>query len=741
MGAEMMRLSLAALLAFSLASSVLLAADEPDGDRRIQRQADVVRSVGLVRYFHPHAATEVVDWNSVLLQGFALADAESSDPEFASALADLLGGLGAGIAHFAPGDEVAEPAALDCGPLDAPVRWVHRSFGGDIAVEPFPSYVSLRSISGRPDRNPRADSGIVQALSAERLRQRTVRFSAEVRLINNGEARLWLRVAGPGGETQFLDEMKDRPIGDREWARHAIEFEVAADAEQIFLGAEVQDGSRVEFRNIVLEPISPDGEAAEFPDLADSAWQLYSPHSNHDLDISTDDGQSVIGLTPLGDDQAEPAIDRFMPSDAPQYQSLALIDGSSLYVPLVLCAQQAAMDQAEGEQLAARFAVADIEGLSDAELARLDVAVLWPVLRHFYPYQELVDEWAEMLFGALAESADVADRDAHRRVIQRMLVPLQDGHVFVFDTHPSVGWDMAWLPISLHIIDGELVVGNSRHAEVRPGDRVTAIDGEPAADWIEERYKEFSGSSQGRMDRVRRRLLQGSRDEARLLALEQAGNSLEISLTHELDESLPLHPHAPVMQLADNVMFVDLTVIENDEFAEALPELVEASAVIFELRGSPTAAALPLLSHLLEGPDKKEGWMRILVARGPNGDLIDAERSEWNLQPQSPRIEAPVFFLTNGGAMSWAETVLGLVRYNGLGTIVGSNTAGSNGEVIFLNPPGQIALRYTGMRVIGPDGEIFQGVGLAPDVRVYPTIEGVRAGRDEVLERALELLD
>ncbi|MGY6554046.1 MAG: S41 family peptidase [Wenzhouxiangella sp.] len=733
--------TLTILLAAMLLTPALLLADQADLGRNIQRQADVVRAVGLMRYFHPHEATEVVDWNSVLLQGFALADAESSDAEFARALAELLTGLGDGIAHFAPGDEAEEPAALDCGPDDAPVRWVHRGFGGDIAVEPPPFYVSLRSISGRPDLNPRAVSGIVQTLSAERMRQRSVRFSAEVRLINDGEARLWLRVAGPGGETQFLDDMKDRPIGNREWTRHAIDFEVAADAELIILGAEVQDGSQAEFRNIVLEQISPEGEEADFPDLAESAWRLYSPHSNHDLDISADDGGSVIALNPLGDDKAEPAIDRFMPSDAPESLGLALLDGSILHVPMVLCAQQAKMDEAGRQQVASRFMVADVEGLSQTELARLDIAVLWPVMRHFYPYQELVDDWAEMLSVALTEAADVTDRDAHRRVIKRMLVPLQDGHVHVFDADPGAGPVNAWLPISLHTIDGELIVGNSRHVEVRPGDRVTGIDGEPAAAWIETRYAAFSGSSQWRMKRVATRFLEGSRDETRQLVLDRAGESVEVSLVHELDQSLPLHPHEPVMHLPDGVIYVDLTVIDNDKFAEVLPKLVDANAVIVEVRGYPTAAGLPLLSHLLDQVDKKAGWMRILVARGPNGDLIDAERFEWSLPPQSPRIAAPVFFLTDGGAMSYAESILGMVRYNDLGTIVGSNTAGSNGEVIFLELPGQIAVRYTGMRVIGPDGEIIQGVGIEPDVRVYPTIEGLRAGRDEVLERALELIE
>jgi hypothetical protein len=31
-------------------------------------------------------------------------------------------------------------------------------------------------------------------------------------------------------------------------------------------------------------------------------------------------------------------------------------------------------------------------------------------------------------------------------------------------------------------------------------------------------------------------------------------------------------------------------------------------------------------------------------------------------------------------------------------------------------------------------------VGLKPDVEVYPTIEGIRAGRDEVLDRAVAYL-
>jgi hypothetical protein len=35
----------------------------------------------------------------------------------------------------------------------------------------------------------------------------------------------------------------------------------------------------------------------------------------------------------------------------------------------------------------------------------------------------------------------------------------------------------------------------------------------------------------------------------------------------------------------------------------------------------------------------------------------------------------------------------------------------------------------------------LQRVGLIPDIEAYPSIEGIRAGRDEILERALEYLE
>lgn len=48
---------------------------------------------------------------------------------------------------------------------------------------------------------------------------------------------------------------------------------------------------------------------------------------------------------------------------------------------------------------------------------------------------------------------------------------------------------------------------------------------------------------------------------------------------------------------------------------------------------------------------------------------------------------------------------------------------------------------FTGHDVRHADGRQLQRVGLTPDVEVAPTRRGLHEGRDEVLERAVQVLE
>jgi C-terminal processing protease CtpA/Prc len=71
-------------------------------------------------------------------------------------------------------------------------------------------------------------------------------------------------------------------------------------------------------------------------------------------------------------------------------------------------------------------------------------------------------------------------------------------------------------------------------------------------------------------------------------------------------------------------------------------------------------------------------------------------------------------------------------------TIVGSQTAGADGDVTGIALPGGISVAFSGHGIHYPDGRLTQGIGIVPDIKISPTIEGIREGRDEVLERAIE---
>jgi len=77
-------------------------------------------------------------------------------------------------------------------------------------------------------------------------------------------------------------------------------------------------------------------------------------------------------------------------------------------------------------------------------------------------------------------------------------------------------------------------------------------------------------------------------------------------------------------------------------------------------------------------------------------------------------------------------------RYN-LATTVGESTAGCNGNVNYIYLPCGYQVKWTGMKVLKHDGSQLYLKGFRPDYPVNRTIQAVREGRDEYLEKALEI--
>ncbi len=73
-------------------------------------------------------------------------------------------------------------------------------------------------------------------------------------------------------------------------------------------------------------------------------------------------------------------------------------------------------------------------------------------------------------------------------------------------------------------------------------------------------------------------------------------------------------------------------------------------------------------------------------------------------------------------------------------TIIGSTTAGADGNVSTILLPSELRTSFSGIGVNYPNSEETQRIGIIPDIEVKPTIAGIKAGKDELLEKAMDII-
>jgi C-terminal processing protease CtpA/Prc len=369
-----------------------------------------------------------------------------------------------------------------------------------------------------------------------------------------------------------------------------------------------------------------------------------------------------------------------------------------------------------------------------------DVVIAWNVFRHFYPYFDIAKtDWDTVLPVALREAAAAKDGTEFQATLLKMVAALKDGHGRVTYTAMK---PQGHAPAVAAWIENKYIVTWSSSADLKPGDAIVAIDGKPAAAVLEEMEKSISGATpQWQRARSTMEALQCSRGERLRLTVRsfEAAETRQVAVSCDSQGPFPVdaRPKRVTAELESGLWYVDLTRAEDKDFDDVLPKLAAAKGIVFDMRGYPKVSPA-WFSHVSRTPMRSAQWHVPLVDRP--GEMTFEREGEWNLEPKEPYLAAKKVFLTNGGAISYAESTMAIVEYYKLGEILGETTAGTNGNVNPFLLPGGYWITWTGMKVLKHDGSQHHGVGIRPTVPVSPTQAGVAAGRDEVLERAVSLL-
>jgi C-terminal processing protease CtpA/Prc len=99
-----------------------------------------------------------------------------------------------------------------------------------------------------------------------------------------------------------------------------------------------------------------------------------------------------------------------------------------------------------------------------------------------------------------------------------------------------------------------------------------------------------------------------------------------------------------------------------------------------------------------------------------------------------------VAILVDETSQSSAEYTAMALRAMPNAVVVGSTTAGADGNISSILLPASLNTMISGLGVFYPDRRPTQRIGIVPDVVANPTVQGIAAGRDEVLETAIHLI-
>jgi Peptidase family S41 len=570
----------------------------------------------------------------------------------------------------------------------------------------------------------------------------------------SGAGALWLRLDRPNRLMGFFENMGNRPIREPEWRPYSIEGTVADDAEVVAFGVMALGAATADFDAIELAvkgttsdwaPVPIQDAGFEAPAADGGAWFRTGPKNaavSRPAEGAPQGGRYLrLAPAPAGGSDGE-LFAEGAPSPG-RHVDIDLGSGLKARVPLALTDARARPDpERQGERDALRAALSAVAGPADTpdlDQRLADVVVAWSAFRHFYPYwTEAGVDWDSRLMPQLEAARAAETRTAQRDAIRSLVADVRDGHGFVADTLDKT--ERAELPVRLSVIEGRLVVTSSAApAEAPVGAVVSTIDGVPATDRLERTLRLVSGTNQWREVAGMWPLMAGRRGAAVELGLDDGAGPREVMLRYGDSPPPPKRP-GPVAELTPGVFYVDLTRAKMAEITPKLEAVAAARGVVFDMRGYPGDAGAGILPHLLDAPES-DRWMHVAKIIGPFYETAGWLDFGWDVKPASPRIAGKVVFLTDGGAISYAESVMGYVADLKLGTIVGGTTAGTNGNVANFITPGGFNVGFTGIGVTRHDGRSpHHLVGVKPDVAVAPTLEGLRGGRDEVLERGLALV-
>ncbi len=401
----------------------------------------------------------------------------------------------------------------------------------------------------------------------------------------------------------------------------------------------------------------------------------------------------------------------------------------------------------------------DIAFIKDPYIRFADIMVKWNVINHFYPYfdeDNLTNKWDDILISGLNDAALCNNQAEYYNVVRRLFANVNDSHITV--QRYGVLSKLLGLQLPYYVSDIKLGwIGNkiyldenlpdSLNTSIRRGDVISFINGQPIDSVINQKFQLITASTiPAKYESLTKGVLLESFKYADTLLVGFTNKNKEIITVPVVAKSNPYaisekEPNTNFISELSGIYYINLTKRDStssyQHFRKKLDQIKKAKGIIIDIRGYPDYTVADSIIVHFKKDSLEWGDFRRPERYFPfQQHVIYKKDISYLSSAKEDLSDIPVCILINHKAVSYAETLITVIKKNKIGTLIGQPTNGTNGDITIIHNP-IYGFTMTAIK----DFSGLHGKGISPDIYVQPTLEGIIANQDEILEAAKKYID
>ena len=389
----------------------------------------------------------------------------------------------------------------------------------------------------------------------------------------------------------------------------------------------------------------------------------------------------------------------------------------------------------------------------DAGFRLLSLYRYWNIIQYLFPYKNLIEEdWKNVLEEFIPKFINAKNETEYTLAVLEIIGRINDTHANIWGGNQVLNnhFGLRYASVELKFIENKAVVTayydekSGKETGLEIGDVISAINNRTVEEIVKERIK-FSPASNypTKLRDIASNLL---RTNDTIINIEfirvdkRESKTLKTFSTKEINIYSKYQVRDTCFKLINkDIAYISNGTLKREYLPEIWKEIENTKGLIIDIRNYPSDFPIYDLSNYLM--PKTTPFVKFTNGSIESPGLFTFTKSLNAGKKNKRYYKGKVVILINEISQSSAEFHTMAYRVNPNSTVIGSTTAGADGNVSQFFLPGGISTMISGIGVYYPDGKETQRIGIVPDIDLKPTIKGLIESRDELLEKAIEVIN